>query len=327
MNHRGSRLVVCVLAVAVTGAGCKGMKPKPKEEAKAEGSTKDVTSDRSMQVMNYYVEFFNDLIDDIPDLTRNYWERAGEAGLDVETMTKWGNLVCAGAGWMKMKREEAKTRVGQIEKQSSGEFAKMPPLAKGMYDAAIAYAEKRDAMCAYVKGGEFKSDAGAKAKALHTELVAAGEAWSKAVDALATELERVEDVQSNAELAKHEAAKSFGYWFRLATIRSNEFLRVARRDAAKAEAGVARLEEALAGFVGFAKDKASAHASFGGFGKQVDRMQQALAKLKPALAKAATPAAKAAVIEEAMENLLSIYNTMVSLHNTLVEAEGNGQLK
>ena len=327
MNHRWSRLLVVVLAVAVAGAGCKGMKPKPKEDPKAEGSTTDVTSDRSMQVMNYYVEFFNDLIDEIPDLTRNYWERAGDAGLDVETMTKWGNVVCAGAGWMKMKREEAKTRVGQIEKQSSGEFAKMPPLAKAMYDAAIAYAEKRDAMCAYVKGGEFKNDAGAKAKALHADLVAASEAWGKAVDALAVDLERVEDAQSNAELAKHEAGKSYGYWFRLATIRSNEFLRVARRDGAKAEAGLPRLEEAIAGFVAFAKDKPNAHASFVGFGKQVDRMQQALAKLKPALAKATTPAAKAAAIEAAMENLLSIYNTMVSLHNTLVEAEGNGQLK
>lgn len=327
MNYRRSPLVVCVLAVALAGAGCKSMKPKPKEDPKAEGSTTDVTSDRSMQVMNYYVEFFNDLIDEIPDLTRNYWEHAGDAGLDVPTMTKWGNVVCAGAGWMKMKREEAKTRVGQIEKQSSGEFAKMPPLAKAMYDAAIAYAEKRDAMCAYVKGGEFKSDAGAKAKPLHADLVAASEAWGKAVDALAVELERVEDAQSNAELAKHEAGKSYGYWFRLATIRANEFLRVARRDGAKAEAGLPKLEEALTGFVGFAKDKANAHASFVGFGKQVDRMQQAIAKLKPALAKAATPAAKAAVVDAAMENLLSVYNTMVSLHNTLVEAEGNGQLK
>jgi hypothetical protein len=329
MNHRRSRLLVVVLAVAVAvvATGCKGMKPKPKEDPKAEGSTTDMTSGRSMQVMNYYVDFFNELIDEIPDLTRGYWERAGDAGLDVDTMTKWGNVVCAGAGWMKMKREEAKQQVGQLEKQSSGEFAKMPPLAKAMYDAAIVYAEKRDAMCAYVKGGEFKADAGAKAKTLHADLVTASAAWGTAVDGLAAELERVEDAQSNAELAKHEATKSYGYWFRLATIRCNEFLRVARRDAAKAEAGLPRLEEALAGFVGFAKDKANAHGSFVGFGKQVDRMQQAIAKLKPALAKASTPAAKGAAIEAAMENLLSIYNTMVSLHNTLVGAEGNGQLK
>ncbi len=321
------RTTTLVLATATALAGCKGMKPKPKDDPKAEGSTKDVTSDRSMQVMNYYVEFFNDLIDEIPDLTRNYWDRAGDAGLDVTTMGKWGNVICAGAGWMKLKRDKANERLGKIEKQSSGEFAKMPPLAKAMLDAAVAYADQRDAMCTYVKGRGFEKDAGAQAKALHDGLVAAQTTWRGAVDALAIELERVEDTQSNAELAKHEAAKSYGYWFRLATIRSNEFLRTARRDAGKAEAMVGKLDEALAGFAAFAKDKTGAPGSFVGFGKQVERMQGALAKLKPALAKAGDAKAKEAAVVEAMDDLIGIYNTMVSLHNALVGAEANGQLK
>ena len=320
-------LVAALVAVVLAATGCKKLKPKPQEDPVAEGSTKDVTSDRSMQVMNYYVDFFNDLIDQVPDMTENYWEHAGDAGLSVEEMTKWGNVICAGAGWMKMQRDEAKDRLGKVEKQSSGEFAKMPPLAKAMYDAAIAYAGERDAMCAYVKGGAFKADNGAKAKDIHAALTKANDTWHAAVDALAAELERVEDAQSNAELAKHEADKSYGYWFRLATIRSNEFLRLARRDAAKAEPMLPKLTEALDGFAAYAKSKPDAHASFVGFGKQVDRMQAALAKLGPALAKASTPQAKQQVVDAASEDLMSIYNTMVSLHNTLVGAEANGQLK
>lgn len=319
-----SSLVALALVVSV---GCK--KPKTvKDEPKASGSTTDLSSDRSMQVMNYYVEFFNDMIDDVPDLTRNYWERAGDAGLDADTMGKWGNVICAGAGWMKMKRDEAKERVAQVERQSSGEFAKMPPLAKAMFDTAVVYADQRDAMCAYVKGGGFKADSGAKAKAIHDDLGKARDTFHAAVEALAMELERIEDAQSNAELAKHEAAKSYGYWFRFATIRANEFLRLARRDAVKGEAALAPLEEALAGFAAFTSAQGGkAHASFVGFGKQVERMQKAIAKLKPALAKAKTPAAKDAAIAAAMDDLLSIYNTMVSLHNTLIGLESTGQIK
>ena len=190
-----ARLATVLVVVALVGA-CKPKKPEVKDQPAAEGSTKDLGSDRSMQVMNYYVEFFNDLIKDVPGLTTNYWARAGEAGLDVDTMTKWGNVICAGAGWMKMRRDEAKERVAQVERQSSGAFAKMPPLAKAMYEAGVAYAEQRDAMCGYVKGGGWKADAGAKAKAIHGDLIKARDGFGAAVDALAAELERVEDAQS-----------------------------------------------------------------------------------------------------------------------------------
>ena len=307
--------IFLALTVAAS-AGCK--KPKTvKDEPTAAGSTTDLSSDRSMQVMNYYVEFFNDMIDDVPDLTSNYWDRAGEAGLDAETMGKWGNVICAGAGWMKMKRDEAKERVAQVERQSSGEFAKMPPMAKAVYDTAIAHAEKRDAMCAYVKGGGWKTDSAAAAKTHHAELVKTKEAFNAAIDTLGNELERVEDAQSNAELKKHEAKQSYGYWYRFATIRTNQWLRTARRDGAKAEAALPALKEALAAFTGFASKATGAHASFTSFAKQVDRMTAAVAKLEPALAKAKTPAEKSKVVDAAMEDLISIYNTMVSLHNTL----------
>ncbi|MBK9035843.1 MAG: DUF3829 domain-containing protein [Myxococcales bacterium] len=322
------RIITAVIVAAALAGGCKKPNPAAKDQPEAEGSTKDLASDRSMQVMNYYVEYFNDMIGELPSLTRNYWDRAGDAGLDVETMTKWGNVICAGTGWMKMKRDKAKERVAQVERQSSGEFAKMPPLAKAMFETAVAYADQRDAMCAYVKGGGFKADSGAKAKAIHDDLGKARDTFDASVEALATELERIEDAQSNAELAKHEAAKSYGYWFRFATIRANEFLRLARRDAVKGEAVLPQLEEAMTGFAAFTTAQgAKAHASFVGFGKQVERMQKAIAKLKPALAKAKTPAAKDAAIAAAMDDLLSIYNTMVSLHNTLIGLESTGQLK
>ncbi len=322
-------LFASLLAAAAGAAACKKPTAKAKNDPPAAaGSTTDLGSDRSMQVMNAYVEYFNDVIDVVPRMSRGYWDKAGEAGLTVDVMTRSGNLVCAGAGWMKLQRDKAGDRVAALERQSSGEFARMPALARAMLDASLAYATVRDAMCGYVKGGGYKADAGARAKELHAEMTKAAASWDGAVDALASELERIEDTQSQAELARHEADKGYGYWFRLATIRSNEALRLLRRDAVRGEAGLAALTEALAGFTSFVGSKGDKlPGSFAGFATQVERLQKALGKLGPALAAARTPVAKRGVVEDASKDLMSIYNTMVGLHNTLVSQEGNGQLR
>jgi hypothetical protein len=322
------RLTALLAALVLLTTGCKKKDKAANDEPAAEGSTTDLTSDRSMQVMNAYVELFNGLLDAVPDTLDNYWEHAGDKPLTVDTMTKWGNVICAGAGWMKMNREQSKDQVEKIERLSSGEFAKMPPLAEAMYAAGVAYVDQRDAMCTYVKGGQFKDDQGAKATELHDGIVKARDLWNAAVDALAAELDRVQDAQATAELAKHEADKSYGYWFRFTTIRANELLRLARRDPVKAEATIVPLEQALAGFNEFVKAKgAGVNETFAGYAKQVDRFAATTAKLKPALAAAKTPAAKAAAIDAVFDDLVSAYNTMISLHNVLIEAEARGDLK
>jgi hypothetical protein len=317
-----------LLAVALAAPGCKKKDMPTRDEPAAEGETTDVTSDRSMQVMNFYVDFFNELLRDVPSGLRNYWSRTKDDGLDVDTMTKWGNVVCAGTGWMKMKREGAKKQLDKATKSSSGEFANMPPLAQAMYAAGVAYADQRDAVCGYVKGGEFKNDKGAKAKTLHTAVVAAREEWNKAVGALAAELDRIQDAQALAELAKYEADKSYGYWFRITTMRANEWLRIVRRDASKIEANTAALEETIAGVQEFNKAKGdAAHKSFQSYVKQVDRLAKDVAKLKKALASAKKPADKELVVDKQFDSLVSIYNTMISLHNTMIGVEGRGELK
>jgi len=281
-----------------------------------------------MQVMNLYVELFNELIRDVPSPLTNYYDHATETGLTLDDMTKWGNVICAGPGWMKMSRDGAKKQVEKATRASSGEFAKMPPLAEAMLTTGVAYAAVRDEVCAYVKSGEFKRDRGAQAKVRHTKVLAARDAWNAAVGALGGELDRVEDAQSLAELKKHEADKSYGYWFRFTTIRANEFLRVVRRDATKVEASVAPLAEAIAGARAFAATKGDkVHESFAGYMKQVDRLEQALTKLTKALKSAKTPAAKQAAVEQAFDGLIDIYNTMISLHNVLIGVEGRGDLK
>lgn len=312
----------------VSATACKKKDKAADDEPAAKGSTTDVTSDRSMQVMNAYVELFNELIDVVPDTLRNYWDQAGDKPLTVEAMTKWGNVICAGAGWMKMKRDQSKDQVDKITRLSSGEFAKMPPLAEAMYTTGVAYVDQRDAMCAYVKGGKFKDDQGAGAAGVHDGVAKARDAFNGAVDALAAELDRVQDAQAAAELVKYEADKSYGYWFRYTTIRANDFLRLARRDPVKAEANLPALKEALAGFDAFVKGKgATIHETFAGYAKQVDRLKATVDKLAPALAKAKTPTEKFEVIDKEFDNLVSAYNTMISLHNVLIEAEGRGDLK
>ena len=319
--------VSLIVALAVAGAGCKKKDVAGEKEPAAAGATTDVTSDRSLQVMNYYVELFNELIGEVPDVARNYWDQAGDAPLTVETMTKWGNVICAGTGWMKMKRDSSKKQLEVAKKASSGEFVKLPPLADAMHATGVAYAEQRDELCKYVKGGEWKTDAGAKAKTFHTALGAARDAWNAAAGGLGAELDRIEDAQSNAELAKHDD-KSYGYWFRVTTMRANEFLRLARRDAVKAEAALPKLQAALAAFDAFGKSKGTAvHETFAGYGKQVERFATAATKLAKGLAGAKTVPAKEVVIEKQFDELVSIYNTMISLHNTLVGAEGRGDLK
>ncbi len=322
------RLTALLAVLLLVTTGCKKKDKAADDEPAAEGSTTDVTSDRSMQVMNAYVELFNGLLDAVPDTLDNYWDQGEGKALTVDTMTKWGNVICAGAGWMKMNREQSKDQVDKVKRLSSGEFANMPPLAEAMLAAGVALVDQRDAMCAYVKGGQFKDDQGAKAGAIHGDIVKARDAWNAAVDALAAELDRVQDAQSMAELTKHEADKSYGYWFRFTTIRANEFLRLARRDPVKAEASLAPLEEALAGFDAFLKSKgATVHETFAGYAKQVDRFAATTAKLEPALASAKTPAAKGAAIDAVFDDLISAYNTMISLHNVLIEAEARGDLK
>lgn len=302
--------------VLVTLLGCKKKDKAADDEPAAEGSTSDLTSDRSMQVMNAYVDFFNEVLDSAPDTLDNYWKRAGDKPLTVDTMTKWGNVICAGAGWMKMQREQSKDQVDKVKRLSSGEFEKMPPLAEAMYTSAVAYVDQRDAMCAYVKGGKFKDDQGAGAAAIHDGIVKARDAWNTSVDALAAELDRVQDAQAAAELAKFEGDKGYGYWFRFVTIRANEYLRLARRDPAAADANLPALQEAVTGFHAFLEGKgATVNETFAGYGKQVDRFAAAAEKLK------GKPS------DDGFDALVDAYNTMISLHNTLIAAEGRGDLK
>jgi|GEM_PF-2007118 len=322
-----SRLVVVGSLALVLNAGCKKKDLAAEKAPAAKGSTGDLGSDRSMQVMNYYVEYFNDLISEVPSMARNYWDQAGDAPLTVDTMTKWGNVICAGTGWMKLRRDGSKKQLEVAKKASTGEFAKMPPLADAMYAGGLAYADQRDAVCKYIKGGEFKTDAGAKAKALHDGMISARDGWNQGADGLGNELDRVEDAQSTAELAKQDQ-NSYGYWFRFTTIRANELLRVARRDATKVDAEIAKVDESIAGFKAFAASKgAGVNETFAGYGEQLDRLSKAMVGLKKGLAGAKTTPKKEEVVEKQFGNLISIYNTMISLHNTLIGAEGRGDLK
>jgi hypothetical protein len=326
--HRRTRAIavatICLLLAGL--AGCNKKKATAADEPAAKGETTDVTSDRSLQVMNYYVEFFNQVIDEAPAPLRNYFDEAGDDGLTVEDMTKWGNVICAGAGWMKLRREAAAENLAQAKKASTGEFAPLPPLADAMLASGVALVDKRDEACKYIKSGDFKADQGARAKALHGEILAARTAWHTAVDGLGAELDRIEDAQSLAEIGKHQPG-TYGFLFRTATFRANELLRMARRDVTKVEGTIAPLELAITEAQALEKAKgAGVHESYAGYMKQVERLAKALPALKKSLAGAKTPAAKEKVIAEKFGDLVSIYNTMISLHNILVAAEGRGDL-
>ncbi len=315
------------LVLLFTAAACKKKVFKKDDEPAAAGDTKDVTSDRSLQVMNYYVDFFNEVLAEAPSPLENYFEYADDNGLSMDDMTKWGNVICAGAGWMKISRDGAKEKLETARRASSGEFAKMPALGDAMFAAGVALGDQREVVCKYVKGGEFKSDGGAKAKDLHKTVVAAHEAWNQAVGGLGAELDRVQDAQSLAELKQH-GNDTYGYWFRFMTIQANEFLRVARRDPAKLDASFTALKDAITGAKAFATAKgAGVNESFAGYMKQVDRLASATTKLEKSVRAAKTPAAAAKAVEKQFEELISVYNTMISLHNVLIAAEGRGDLK
>ncbi|HUQ06312.1 MAG TPA: DUF3829 domain-containing protein [Kofleriaceae bacterium] len=328
MNRSLGRTGIALsLVVIFTAAGCKKKVFKKDDEPAAAGDTKDVTSDRSLQVMNYYVDFFNEVLADAPSPLESYFEYAKDDGLSVADMTKWGNVICAGAGWMPIARDRAKEKLETAKRSSSGEFAKMPALGDAMFAAGVALGDQREVVCKYVKGGEFKSDGGARAKELHKTVVAAHETWNQAVGALGTELDRVQDAQSVAELKQH-GQDTYGYWFRFMTIQANELLRVARRDPTKLDASFAALKDAITAAKTFAAAKGTGiNETFAGYMKQVDRLSDATTKLEKNVRAAKTPTAKAQAVEKQFEDLISIYNTMISLHNTLIAAEGRGDLE
>ena len=115
-----------------------------------------------------------------------------------------------------------------------------------MLAAGVALNEKRDAMCEYVKGGGFKADKRRQGRrAPRGDRHGAARSWYEAVGALAGELDRIEDAQVLAEIKKHEAAKGQSYYYRYASFKTNQLLRVARREPTKLGPALAETKAAI----------------------------------------------------------------------------------
>jgi hypothetical protein len=173
----------------------------------------------------------------------------------------------------------------------------------------------------YYQAESYKDDAGAKAKQLHEQMIAASGDFRGAMRELGDELSALEDVQATDELAKYADDKDYSYWFRFYNQRAKTFLTAWERgpDAEKtlpaAEKALAAANAELAAFTGQKGGKL--HGSFRTY---ADRAIDFLGEAK----KLVREGGKGGKDGEA---LVRAYNQLITMSNTLQQLEGHKVLK
>jgi hypothetical protein len=180
----------------------------------------------------------------------------------------------------------------------------------------------------YLEAEDYKDDAWAKGKQIHGDMVAAAEAYDKAIDVFGAALDAVEDVQMEAELKK-QSKGSYGYTFRYGNMQAKKLIGALQkpedaetfRPAFKAAwAAFEPIAGEVSTFVTGKGDKIN--STFKSWADNVDDIVAECKKLARDLDKA-----DGQQISNALNSIISNYNSMVSLANSLQSLEQNNLLK
>ncbi len=314
-HHRTSHDLTLALLCVAGVVSCKG-------------STSDVKSEKSMEVMGTWATFFNETIGGVPDLLDSHFKKMphGEA-LTVEFLTKNANFACMGMGWMDMDKNSAKKALDGAKKASTGKFADLPALGDAMWAAATKVDTTRSEFCNNIKAEDFKDDAAAKANELHKQLAAAGEEWRVSSAAMADALDKFENEQVLAQIEKHAKSKDYSYWFRYFNYKAKQALTRIQREPLTASAVVTALEVDHKALTEFANGKDKLNGAFESYVDVTNTYMQNAKKIRRAADEAKDDAAKTKIVEKMSDSLVSPYNSLVSMHNSLSQMEAAKALK
>ncbi len=295
------------------------------------GDTNDVKSEASMQVMSLYAQFYNETIDDVPDLIEDHFENLPSNGepITVAMLSKMNKVmsICSGRGWFEMDRKEAEEALQAAKEASSGKFKDLPPLADAMWEAANKINSTRKEMCIYLKAEDFKDDDAAKANTFNKQMIAAAEDWQTSSAALADALGAFEDEQTLAQIKKYEKDKSYSYWFRHINYMAKQVIRGGEKGPDALIKAITEIESEHATFKTFVAAQAKLPPAFDGYVSSTERFMAEAKKTRRDLAEAKDDEKKAKIINNKMDSIIGAYNGLVSMHNSLSQLEANDLLK
>ena len=292
---------------------------------KGDGSTDDVTSNKSMAVMSTYAEYYNEMIKTVPDMIKNYMSRVGDGEKIGEKEFKMMGLACMGSP---LDVAKVKASLEKAKKESTGEFKDLPPLAEAMFEAGKSISETRAELCKNVKAEDYKDDGGAKANELHKKLVALVPQWSKATGEMSAALDKFEDQQALSQIKKYEGDKDDSYWFRFFNLKAKSMIRAVETGPDRVAPAADELLKASEELDAFAKGKGDKlNAAFKAYVDRAEDFATDTKKLRRDVGAEEDAAKKAKLVDKARNGFISDYNTLISLSDSLMSLEASKVLK
>ncbi len=280
----------------------------------------------AQEAMGLYAKGFNALIKDPKAMIKEYFDAIPQTGPDPKAKIRLFPRQNFAARAIKEARESF-TQAKAAAPASMAGVASAADQAIAAIDAveqAFAQAQK------YYEAENYKDDQLAKGNELHGKMLAATKDFNAAIDKLSTGLSAIEDEQARKELAKHEGAKDYSYWFRFYNMQAKQFLAVV--ETIDSPEGFAKLDaafppmtaasEALGAFV--AQKGAQLNPSFNAYNNQASSFHATATKL---VRMAKDPNRDGAAVGREMDMLVSNYNNLVSTGNSLYDLEAANALK
>ena len=302
-----------VAAAALMVVGCK---------------EKGIHGDTGHNTMGLYAKGYNRIIESVPDLLERYFQNTPEAGPTLETLTQNKSSLCSGIGIMELYRKEVQDSFAEAKKSASKELEQLGALADALWGASTEIISLSDDYCKYIAAEDFKDDKGAKAKEYHPKWLAAAEKYDAARNKFSAELDKIEDAQITADIEKHEADKSYSYWFRQFNHEAKRFVDKVRADQVNVSTHYSELEPVYNGLTEFSQGKGSGiNSTFKAYQSSADRFFADVKKLNRAVADAKDDEGKKKAVEDKFDSLVSGYNGLVSMYNGLTSLESANALE
>lgn len=314
-------VLVCVSAL-LGATGCKKLtkllgKDAAQEVEQMAGAALGPSADE--QAMGMYAEGYNVLIDDPQKCLSEYFDDVPEEGPQPEEKYRFFPAHTRGT----IELGKVKTSFEQAASAASDELKHLEPLAKDALKQLEGACTTFSEVHKYYDAEDFKEDEGKKGKDLHTKMLAAASGTHGALEKLETALSKIEEKQSQKELAQFEKDKDYSYWFRAFSFESKKLLGVT--DAAAFDKKFTAMDKVYTQVKAFSDKKGDGqNAAFKSFVGQADRFHSIAKKLGRALNE---PEPNPQVLQNESTQLTSTYNSLVSIGNSLRQLEANNLLK
>lgn len=213
--------------------------------------------------------------------------------------------------------DEARKAFDDAKEAAPSTLASFAPAAANALSATEAALALYRKAAAYYAAQTYKDDKGEQARQLHAELGKATHDLDQKLDALAAEIEKVEDVQAVDEIAKYADDKDYSYWFRFYTHEAKQVVTALDHGTPLVPA-IDKLAATSEQFAAFVTKKGNALSdSFTNYVSAVESMRAEIAKLR----RLASGAHTDAELEQAESAVYDAFNRLVSIGNTLYQVE------